>query len=223
MIIHNLQQGTPEWYAARCGKITASKFSSVIAKGVGSAPSKTRQSYLYELASEILSGQPQESYTSAAMEYGTLAEPVARQVYEEMEAVPVEQVGFVELNEFVGCSPDGLVGSNGLLEIKCPKTSTQIQRVLDCTFPSEYQAQVQGQLWVCERDWCDFVSYDGRIKGHAAYFKVRVNRDDEYIKTLSKGVDLFIEDLKKILERLNWDGTRINRTISEPNLIAIAG
>lgn len=202
MKIHNFEQGTEQWLAARAGKITASRFKDVIANGVGKAPSKTRQSYLYEVASEILSGQPAESYSNAAMEYGTLAEPVARQVYEEMEMVPVEQVGFVEMNEFVGCSPDGLVDEKGLLEIKCPKTSTQLQRVLAGEFPSEYTAQVQGQLWVCEREWCDFVSYDGRIKGPAAYFKRRVYRDDQFIKTLSNGVNTFISDLKDILAKL---------------------
>jgi putative phage-type endonuclease len=206
MKIYNFEQGTPEWLQIRTGRITASRFKDVLSKGVGSAPSKTRQSYIYEVASEILSGCPSESYTNAAMEYGTLSEPAARQVYEEMEMIPVEQVGFVELNEFVGCSPDGLVGKTGLLEIKCPKTSTQIQRVLAGVFPSEYQAQVQGQLWVCEREWCDFVSYDARIKGPAAYFKVRVQRDDKFIKNLEVGVDSFINELKEVLEKLNANG-----------------
>lgn len=201
----DLVQGTDEWRQFRCGKITASRFKDCIAKGKGSEPSKTRLSYLYEIASEILSGCPAESYTNAAMEYGTLAEPVARQVYEEMEMIPVDQVGCIQhagLN-LVTCSPDGLVGDKGLLEIKCPKTSTQIQRVLSGDFPSDYKAQVQGQLWVCEREWCDFLSYDGRIKGPAAYFKIRVTRDDAFIKTLESGVKSFISDLKEILEKLN--------------------
>lgn len=202
MIVHNLEQGTESWHEVRRGKLTASRFKDVMAKGVGSSPSKTRQSYLYEVASEILTGQSQETYMNAAMEYGTLAEPVARQVYEEVMMLPVEQVGFVEHNEYVGCSPDGLVGDKGLLEIKCPKTSTQIQRVLSGTFPSEYIAQVQGQLWVCKREWCDFVSYDGRIKGPSAFFKIRVERDDKYIKTLSDGIASFVEELKSVLIKL---------------------
>ena len=204
MKIINCIQGGDEWKSIRCGKITMSRAKDVMAKGVGSAPSKTRQSYLYELASEIITGQAADSFTNAAMQHGTLYEPLARIEYEEREGLPVQQVGFVEVNERLGCSPDGLVGENGLLEIKCPKTSTQIQYVLDGEFPSEYKAQVQGQLWVCEREWCDFVSFDPRIEGPSQYFKIRVNRDEEYIEKLKNGVDLFITDLNKILERLGY-------------------
>lgn len=221
MKIHDVYQGTPEWLLARCGKLTASRFDAVLAKGVGKAPSKTRQSYLYEVASEILTGQPQDSYTNDAMAYGTLTEPEARQTYANVEQVPVGLVGFVEMNERVGCSPDGFIGTNGLLEIKCPKTSTQIQRVLASVFPSEYLPQVQGQLWVCEREWCDFLSYDGRINGPASYFKVRVYRDEQYIKTLSDGVSQFIEELEKTLERLQNAATNSGR-IERTDVISVA-
>lgn len=204
MIIHNLEQGSEAWKQIRVGKITASRFADVLANGKAGAPSKTRQSYLYELASEIITNQAADSFTSPAMEHGTLCEPLARIEYEEREGLPVEQIGFVQYNDMIGCSPDGCVGENGLIEIKCPKTSTQIQRVLDGVFPSEYQAQVQGQLWVCDRQWCDFVSFDPRIEGPAQYFKIRVNRDDAYIEKLKNGVELFITDLNKILERLGY-------------------
>lgn len=202
MIIHNCEQGSEAWKQVRIGKITASRFAHVIAKGKGSEPSKTRLSYLYEIASEIMTGQAADSYTNPAMEHGTLTEPQARLEYEDREGVPVEQLGFVEYSDRVGASPDGIVGENGLLEIKCPKTSTQIQRVLDGVFPTEYMAQVQGQLWVCEKEWCDFVSFDPRIAGPSSYFKIRVQRDDDYIAKLQTGVVLFIEDLNKVLERL---------------------
>jgi putative phage-type endonuclease len=204
MIIHNCEQGSEEWKKIRIGKVTMSRASDILAKGVGSAPSKTRQGYLYEIASEVLTGQMKDSYTNAAMEYGTLTEPLARAAYQQSETVDVQQVGFVEHGDFhgVGCSPDGILGDDGLLEIKCPNTSTQIQRVLSGEFPSEYQAQVQGQLWVCQREWCDFLSYDGRIKGPASYFKVRVYRDEEFIKKLTAAVDLFIVELNEILEKV---------------------
>lgn len=204
-IIHEvMEQGSPAWLAVRIGKLTASRFKDILANGVGSAPSKTRQNYLYEIASEVLTGQMKDNYTNAAMEYGVLTEPLARAAYEETEQEPVTQVGFVEHGDFhgVGCSPDGMLGDAGLLEIKCPNTSTQIQRVLSGDFPSEYQAQVQGQLWVCQREWCDFLSYDGRIKGPASYFKVRVYRDEEFIKKLTAAVDLFIVELNEILEKV---------------------
>ena len=203
MIIHNdLIQGSPEWLAVRAGKVTASRFKDILAKGVGNSPSKTRQSYMLEVASEILTGQPAETYTNTAMEHGTLTESLARAAYEQKEFVEVEQVGFVEHSQFIGCSPDGLIDDKGLLEIKCPKTSTQIQRVLAGEFPSEYMAQVQGQLWICERQWCDFVSYDGRIQGPASYFKIRVYRDEAYIHNLSTQVDKFIAELQEMLGKL---------------------
>lgn len=202
MIIHYATQGEYEWEAIRCGKVTASRFKDCIAKGKGSEPSKVRANYLYEIVSEIMTGQPSEQYTNAYMEHGTLTEPMARMYYEEKEQTPVEQVGFVEHSQFIGASPDGFASTNGLVEFKCPKTSTQIQRVLAGIFPPEYMPQVQGQMWVCEREWCDFVSYDPRIKGPACYFKTRVYRDDIYIKKLSEGVDKFIEEMLTILDRL---------------------
>ncbi len=204
MIIHNCIQGSEEWKALRCGKITMSRARDCIAKGIGKAESKTRSAYLYELASEILTGQSQEFYQSEAMAYGTLTEPAARSAYELKEQVLVDQVGFVERNKYVGFSPDGFVGDKGGLEIKCPNTSTQLKRVLSGEFPSEYQAQVQGGLWVCEREWWDFLSYDGRLKGAPSYFKIRVYRDEEYIRKLEEGIELFIADLKQLLEEPVW-------------------
>lgn len=202
-----LIQGSEEWKQFRCGKITSSRFRDVMSKGKGSEPSRTRLSYLYEIAAEIITGKVADNYISPAMEHGTLCEPLARIEYEEREALPVQQVGIIEHPKYnnITSSPDGFIGENGLLEIKCPKTSTQIQYVLDGVFPSEYQAQVQGQLWICEREWCDFVSFDPRIEGPSQYFKIRVNRDEEYIEKLKNGVDLFITDLNKILERLGYE------------------
>lgn len=207
MIIHNFEQGTETWKACRTGKLTASRFSDVMASGKGGSPSKTRFSYMCEVAAELTTGLWAESFSNAAMEHGTLTEPFARAEYEKREGIIVQQIGFVELNEFVGASPDGIVGEKGLLEIKCPKTSTQIQRFLEGKFPSEYMAQVQGQMWVCEKDWCDFVSFDNRIIGPASYFKIRVDRDELYIKELAAGVEKFISDLHEMLDRLGYART----------------
>lgn len=204
-IIKELVQGSPEWLETRRGKVTASMFSDVMAKGKGTAPSKTRQSYLYQLAAERITGMIQESFTNSYMEWGTQTEPVARAYYELEEGVSAETVGFILHNEDVGGSPDSLVGEKGLLEIKCPKTTTQIDRILTGAFPSEYMAQVQGQLWISGREWCDFVSFDPRINSNKKYFKVRVERDAAYIKTLEDEVERFVYDLKALVNKLQGD------------------
>jgi len=197
-IIRNIYQGSDEWLELRSGKVTASNFSKVLSKGAG----KTRNSYMYQLAADILTGAPTETYKNAAMEWGNECEPQARAMYELESDVDVEEVAFIHGPEMVGVSPDGLVGDSGLLEIKCPATTTQIERYLSGKFPTTYKAQVQGQLWVAEREWCDFVSFDPRIDGAASYMCLRVERDEDYIKNLSVEVDRFIEDLLNILEKL---------------------
>ncbi len=201
-IIKDIEQGSEEWLALRAGKITASRFSDVMAKGRGNAPSKTRESYIKQLAAEIITGQPEESYSNKYMEWGNECEPQARSMYEFKHDCDVEQVAFIERDEMVGVSPDGLIGDNGLIEIKCPKTTTQIDYYLKGDFPSTYKAQVQGQLWVSEREWCDFVSFDPRINGSASYFEVRVHRDEEYISELNKQIRFFVNELNELLERL---------------------
>lgn len=201
-IIYDVEQGSDEWLQMRLGKLTASKFADVISKGRGSAPSKTSESYMYQLAAEIITGQPQDSFKSSAMKWGNECEPAARAAYELKHDIDVVECAFIEKDDWIGVSPDGLVGENGLLEIKCPNSVTQIKRVLSGEFPKEYIAQVQGQLWVSGREWCDFVSYDPRIITGADYFEVRVYRDEEYIKALSEKCNVFINDLKELLTKL---------------------
>lgn len=197
-IVTGIEQGSDEWLQMRAGKVTASNFSKVMAKGAG----KTRKTYLYQLAAEILTSAPIETFKNAAMEWGNECEPQARAMYEFNEDVEVEEVTFIHGIEGVGVSPDGLVGDNGMLEIKSPNTTTQIERYLSGKFPSTYKAQVQGQLWVAEREWEDFLSFDPRIEGKASYFKIRVERDDSYIRDLEVEVQIFINDLSEILQQL---------------------
>lgn len=201
-IITEIEQGSEEWLALRAGKVTASRFSDVMAKGRGGAPSKTRDSYMKQLAAEILTGQPEEMYSNKYMEWGNECEPQARSMYEFNHDREVNQVAFIEHNDFVGVSPDGLIGSDGLIEIKCPKTTTQIDYYLSGKFPSKYEAQVQGQLMVSNREWCDFVSFDPRINGSASYFEVRVYRDEKYIAELDNQIRYFVNELKELLEKL---------------------
>lgn len=197
-VIKDLVQGSEEWLQFKCGKVSASNFSKVLAKG----KDKTRKSYLYQLAAEIITGEPAKSFTNNAMEWGNECEPQARAMYELHSGNDVKEVGFVVHNDNVGVSPDGLIDHDGLVEIKCPNTATQIERYLSGSFPATYKPQVQGQLWVCERDWCDFVSFDPRIDGQSSYFCIRVQRDDEYIKTLEAEVNKFVKELIETVKKL---------------------
>lgn len=202
MIIEDIEQGTEEWLELRRGKITASRIKEVLAKGRGNAPSKTRQSYMYQLIAERLTGEIEDSYTNKYMEWGNEWEPSARAAYQLKNDLMVRQVAFVKLNDDIGVSPDGLVEGNGLLEIKCPKTTTHIDWYLKGKCPSEHYPQVQAQMWVAGSDWCDFVSFDPRIDGDSGYFEVRVPRDDEYIDHLKYECGLFIEEMNEIMEKL---------------------
>lgn len=201
-IIKDIDQGSDEWLDLRMGKITASKFKDVLAKGKGGAASKTRLTYMYQIAAEIITGEREESFSNKYMEWGNEWESSARAAYELNHSVDIDQVAFIELDEGIGVSPDGLVGDNGLIEIKCPKTTTQIGWFLKGKVPPEHYAQIQGQIWVSGRDFCDFVSFDPRINGESGYFEVRVNRDEEYIENLKVECFKFIDELKQLLEKL---------------------
>jgi putative phage-type endonuclease len=200
MRILDCPQHSPEWYQARLGKVTASCFSKALAGGQG----KTRASYMLQLVAERLTGEPQDTYTNAAMERGSEVEPAAREYYQLAEDISIEQIGFIEHDDNIGASPDALVGTDGLVEIKCPNSTTHITYILEDRLPPTYKAQVQGQLWVAERQWCDFVSYDPRMRSRQ-YFCVRVYRDEEYIKELATGLYGFVADLQELMDRLTAD------------------
>ena len=195
MIIHNVAQGTPEWHAVRAGKVTASEFDSVLAQGRNGV-SKTRQTYLYKLAGEIITGQVVESYSNANMERGKVMEDEARAWYEVMHA-KVETVGFIEEGR-TGYSPDGLVGDKGALEIKTKFPHLLIPVLLSRDFPAEHKAQCQGGLMVSCREWIDLVCYwpGMPVAVHRAY------RDEVYIATLRQAVWDFVGELDAIVGRL---------------------
>jgi len=203
-IIKDIEQGSPEWFELRYGWITASMFKAVISNGKGSAPSKTRLSYMYQVAAEAVSNMRQESFTSEYMEWGTETEPQAREMYEFVSGNEVEEVSFIRLggDHKIGCSPDGIIGDKGMIEIKCPKTTTQIETFLSGKMPTVHKAQVQGQLWVSGREWCDFVSFDPRIDGDGSFFCQRIERDDEYIKELEAKCFQFEKDLIDVVNKL---------------------
>lgn len=200
--IKNISQGSPEWHQLRLGKVTASRIKEVMTNGRGGLPSKTSESYMIELISELLTGTKKASFENDAMRWGVETEPQARAMYELSSGVEVEEVAFVEHSEFIGVSPDGLVGSDGLLEIKCPSTATQIKRALSRPYHSDYTAQIQAQIWVCQRDWCDFVSFDPRLDVSASYLVERVFRDDDYISKMKEKTYEFIDRMRETLETL---------------------
>jgi putative phage-type endonuclease len=198
-----IEQGSAEWLTIRLGKVTASRIADVLAKG-RSGPSATREDYITELVVQRLTNQPGESFTNAAMEWGTQTEPMARIAYEAHANVFVEQVAFVEhpTIEWFGCSPDGLVGSTGLLEIKCPNSKTHISYLLAGKPPAKYVPQMQCQMAVTGREWCDFVSYDPRLPEDLQLFVVRLERDEEYIKAMEQEVEKFLGEVSEMYSKL---------------------
>ncbi len=195
MEIYDCAQNSPEWFAAKLGMVTSSRFSDVLNKKTG------RGLYMRKVAGERLSGIKEETYSNANMEAGIELEASARQYYEQLNNCIVEQVGFVKRDGWVGSSPDGLVGNDGLIEIKCPIPSTHIDNIIKAKMPACYVPQIQGQLWVTERKWCDWVSYSPSIKSRP-FFCVRVFRDEEYIKNLATEVMLFVKQLKEMMNQL---------------------
>ncbi len=203
IIFDHVEQGTDEWHEMRRGVITASRFKDVMSKGRGTAPSKTRHSYMLELAAEVLTGNVEHFEPNKYMQWGTEKEPEAKSMYEFLTDNEVSEVAFIKHDTLnCGVSPDGLVGDNGGIEIKCPKTTTQIETFLSGKMPSQHKAQVQGCMWVTERDYWDFVSFDPRIDGEASFFNVRVERDEEYIKELADGIALFDDQLQDLIKQL---------------------
>lgn len=198
-----IKQGTPEWFAQRCGKVTASRVADIIAKTKTGAAAG-RGNYMAQLAAERLTGQPVESFKSAAMQFGTETEPMARMAYETETGLMVSEVPMIEhpTIPMTGASPDGMVGEDGLVEIKCPNTSTHIETLLDEKVPSKYVTQMMWQMACTGRAWCDFVSFDPRMPQDMQLFIKRVPRDNEMIATLEAEVIKFLGELDELLSKL---------------------
>lgn len=198
-----IQQGTPEWFAARLGRVTASRVADIIAK-TKTGYSTSRENYLAELALERLTGSRQEGFTSAAMEWGTETEPLARAAYEAHTGEIVEEVGLIlhPTIDDAGASPDGLVGSNGLLELKCPNSTTHIQTLRTKKPATKYITQMMWQMACTGRQWCDFVSFDPRMPEGLRFFVTRVDRDDKMIAELESEVSRFLVEVSEMVSEL---------------------
>lgn len=196
-------QGTPEWKALRLGKVTASRIKDVMAR-IKTGEAATRRNYRAQLVAERLSGLPDDGYINAAMSRGTEQEPFARAAYELFTGYMVEQVAFVDhpVIEMSGASPDGLVGSDGLIEIKNPNTSTHIGYALDGRPPSEYRDQMLWQMECTGRDWCDFVSFDSRMPEDMQLFVVRYERDQARIDLIKEEVQNFLYEVEAEVQKL---------------------
>jgi putative phage-type endonuclease len=199
-----MEQRTEEWFAARLGKVTASRVADVIAK-TKSGYSTSRDNYMAQLVCERLTGKQGESFTNSAMQWGTETEPLARSAYEASTDIMVEELGFVlhPKIEMAGASPDGLVGLFGMLEIKCPNTATHIEALLTETVPTKYITQMQWQMACAQRQWCDYVSYDPRIRVDLQLFVKRVEFDALYVAMLEEEVIKFLKELDIKVNKLN--------------------
>ena len=194
------EQRSPAWFEGRLGQATTSRFSDIMAR-TRSGYGASRKNYAAELVVERLTGTQAENYSSVAMQWGTDNEPVARLQYMLASGNDVDETGFwIHDDLMAGASPDGLIGEDGLLEIKCPNTATHLDTLIKKSLPRQYQAQVQGQMWITGRKWCDFVSFDPRLTGNAQMFTIRVERDEIYIAELQEEVETFLEEVADLVE-----------------------
>lgn len=209
--IFDFDQGSEAWAKARVGIPTASRFADIIAKGEG----KTRRKYLYELAGEIMTGEPAESFNNAHMERGKLMEDEARDHYAVMKDVEPVRVGFVR-NGNKGCSPDSLIGERGVLEIKTKLPHLLIEAIVRDDFPPEHRAQCQGALWVCERDTVDISCYWPKMPP----FIHSAGRDEVYIRNLDSEVARFNDELHALVSRLRGDRDELRAALKQSVLMA---
>ena len=213
-----VEQGTPEWLMARVGCVTASRVKDVVAKLKNGKDSAARHNYKMEVLTEILTGRAAEHYVSQAMDFGLENEPLARTQYEIEKNVEVEKVGFV-LHPTIkrsGSSPDGLVGDDGLVEFKCPNTSTHLDYLIDGVMPEGYIPQMMWQMACTGRSWCDFVSYDPRLPQEFGLFVIRLARDEKIIAEMEAEVQKFINEVGEMCQKLQAHKGQVDQTYAGP-------
>ena len=196
--LYDIEQGTEEWFACRLGRPGGTSFSDIVLQNGKAAAG--RDKLLYKLVAEILSGERTETYCNAAMTRGTELEPEAASAYELITGADCVKVGYVFADDRQrwGCSPDRLVGDDGLLEVKVPLAHTHVEYLVKGRLPSTYWHQIHGQMTVTGRQWCDFMSYHPNMRP----FLLRVERDEAICRTIAEAVNIFCDDLERLLERL---------------------
>lgn len=198
MKILDLEQGTEEWMSHRLGVPTASRFKDIVTPAKGEK-SSSYKGYMYELIAEKLINEKTNGFKSEFMERGNEIEPLARASYEFIHEVEVKQVGMIFNDDMtIGISPDGLIGDNGGLEIKCPKPSTLVKYMLDGGLPLEYKPQVMGSLWISGREWWDFLAFHPSMD----FFQLRVYRDEAYIKKMEQHLSDFVDELQANFDKI---------------------
>ena len=198
-----MEQRTTEWFESRCGRFTASRFADLLAR-TKTGVSSSRANYIAQVLCERLTGKVADTFTSAAMQTGTEREPLARALYEAQTGVLVQEVGFIQHDTLpCGASPDGLIGTDGGIEIKCPQPATHLDYLLDENAPAKYIAQIQGCMWMTGRKWWDFASFNPDFPEHLQLKIVRVLRDDEFIKNLEEEIIKAEKDVTKKIEAVN--------------------
>lgn len=201
--MNEIIQGSQEWFAQRIGRVTASRVSDIIAK-TKTGVSASRANYLAQLVAERLTGQAADTFKSGAMQHGTETEPQARMAYEAETGLMVTEVAMIQHGtiEMAGASPDGLVGEDGLVEIKCPNTSTHIATLMADKAPIQYIPQMQWQMACTGRAWCDFVSFDPRMPEDMQLFIKRVPRDNALIAEYEAEVVKFLAEVQETVNKL---------------------
>jgi putative phage-type endonuclease len=198
-----VEQGSDLWKQLRLGHVTASNIADVMSKAkTGEATG--RYKYKIKLVAERMINAPIESYSNAAMEWGIEQEQYAAKAYEAYTGIETQKTGFwLHPNiQWLGVSPDRLIGSDGLIEIKCPNTTTHLDNIFSKKVPSEYVKQIQCQLWVTDRKWCDFVSFDPRLPTRNQLFVVRLERDESLMKEMEVEVKKFLSEVDQLIQRL---------------------
>ena len=198
-----MDQRTDEWFASRLGKATASRIADIIAK-TKTGPSASRENYAVQLVLERITQSKGESYSNAAMQWGTETEPLARQADELKRGLFVDEVGFIDHPTISnsGASPDGLVGTDGLVEIKCPNSATHMETLVTRKIPQKYIPQMTWQMACTGRSWCDFVSFDPRFPENLQIFIERIEYDPTYVRMLELEVTQFLDEVEKKVEIL---------------------
>jgi putative phage-type endonuclease len=195
-----MEQRSESWFQERCGTATASKFADIMTL-IKSGESAARKNYRALLVAERLTGIPTESFTSQAMQHGIDNEELARLEYSLITGNDVAEAFFEKHPTLeAGASPDGYVGEDGLVEIKCPNTATHIETLKTKKIPKQYYWQIMGQLWITGRKWCDYLSYDPRLPENAQLVLIRVERDEQAIKDLEIEIASFLRTVDEEVE-----------------------